>query len=117
MTKLLDAPSRPARRTPRPARGPAGTGGRGSGAAGSSGNPLQRAGRATVALLTSPKYGPVSVTAILFVAVFVIGGVRYRGFFSGQVFLLEPAAEDGPREPATGGGRPGTAGGDPRRGE
>ncbi|HEU4757469.1 MAG TPA: hypothetical protein VFS72_12435, partial [Agromyces sp.] len=87
MTKLLDAPSRPARRTPRPPRGPAGTGGRGSGPAGSPGNPLQRAGRAAVALLTSPKYGPVSVTAILFVAVFVIGGIRYRGFFSGQVFL------------------------------
>ena len=38
-------------------------------------------------LLTSPKYGPVTVTAVLFVAIFIIGGVRYRGFFSGQVFL------------------------------
>ncbi|HEX3258139.1 MAG TPA: galactofuranose ABC transporter, permease protein YjfF, partial [Pseudonocardia sp.] len=37
--------------------------------------------------LTSPKYGPVTVTAVLFVAIFIIGGVRYRGFLSGQVFL------------------------------
>lgn len=36
---------------------------------------------------TSPKFGPVLVTAILFIAVFVGGGIRYRGFFSGQVFL------------------------------
>ncbi|MCS5719765.1 sugar ABC transporter permease YjfF [Herbiconiux sp. CPCC 205763] len=38
-------------------------------------------------VLTSPKSGPVLVTAALFVVVFVIGGLRYRGFFSGQVFL------------------------------
>ena len=38
-------------------------------------------------LLTSPKSGPVLVTAVLFVAVFVAGGIRYKGFFSGQVFL------------------------------
>ncbi|MCS5736107.1 galactofuranose ABC transporter, permease protein YjfF [Herbiconiux daphne] len=38
-------------------------------------------------VLTSPKSGPVLVTAVLFVVVFVIGGVRYPGFFSGQVFL------------------------------
>ena len=38
-------------------------------------------------LLTSPKYGPVTVTAVLFVAIFVIGGLRYSGFFSGQVVL------------------------------
>ncbi|KDA06708.1 ABC transporter permease [Microbacterium sp. CH12i] len=36
---------------------------------------------------TSPKYGPVLVTAILFVAVFIAGGIRYQGFFSGQVIL------------------------------
>ncbi|MBW9092140.1 sugar ABC transporter permease YjfF [Microbacterium jejuense] len=36
---------------------------------------------------TSPKYGPVLVTAVLFVAVFVAGGVRYPGFLSGQVLL------------------------------
>ncbi|WP_235496815.1 galactofuranose ABC transporter, permease protein YjfF [Leifsonia sp. Root4] len=35
----------------------------------------------------SPKYGPVLVTLILFVAVFLAGGLRYRGFLSGQVFL------------------------------
>lgn len=38
-------------------------------------------------VFTSPKYGPVLVTAILFVAVFVAGGIRYSGFLSGQVFL------------------------------
>ena len=36
---------------------------------------------------TSPKSGPILVTAVLFVLIFVVGGVRYRGFFSGQVFL------------------------------
>lgn len=36
---------------------------------------------------TSPKYGPVLVTAILFLAVFIGGGIRYPGFLSGQVFL------------------------------
>lgn len=36
---------------------------------------------------TSPKSGPVLVTAILFVAVFTIGGARYPAFLSGQVFL------------------------------
>ncbi|MFD4960239.1 galactofuranose ABC transporter, permease protein YjfF [Microbacterium sp. NPDC058389] len=36
---------------------------------------------------TSPKYGPVLVTAVLFVAVFLIGGIRYPGFLSGQVLL------------------------------
>nr|WP_127097377.1 galactofuranose ABC transporter, permease protein YjfF [Microbacterium lemovicicum] len=36
---------------------------------------------------TSPKYGPVLVTAILFLVVFIGGGLRYRGFFTGQVFL------------------------------
>jgi len=38
-------------------------------------------------LFTSPKYGPVLVTAVLFVVIFVVGGLRYRNFFSGQVFL------------------------------
>ncbi|PPF79425.1 sugar ABC transporter permease YjfF [Subtercola sp. Z020] len=38
-------------------------------------------------IFTSPRSGPVLVTALLFVAVFLIGGARYRGFFSGQVFL------------------------------
>lgn len=45
--------------------------------------PLGRVG----ALFTSPKYGPVLVTAVLFVAIFVVGGLRYRNFFSGQVLL------------------------------
>jgi hypothetical protein len=40
-------------------------------------------------------------------------GDRAARMFSGQVFLLEPAAEDGPWEPATGGAGPGTAGGGP----
>lgn len=34
-------------------------------------------------VLTSPKYGPVIVTAVLLVAMFVIGGSRYRKFVSG----------------------------------
>jgi ribose/xylose/arabinose/galactoside ABC-type transport system permease subunit len=38
-------------------------------------------------VLTSPKYGPVLVTLALFVLVFLIGGTRYRGFLSPQVFL------------------------------
>lgn len=49
--------------------------------------PLQRARTAIGNTFTSPKYGPVLVTAILFVAVFVGGGIRYSGFLSGQVFL------------------------------
>lgn len=51
---------------------------------------LTRAQRIAFALrdtFTSPKYGPVLVTLILFVAVFIGGGIRYRGFFSGQVLL------------------------------
>jgi len=39
------------------------------------------------AAFTSPKYGPVLVTAVLFVAIFVIGGLRYPRFLTGQVFL------------------------------
>ncbi|HEU0182533.1 MAG TPA: hypothetical protein VFR16_10130, partial [Agromyces mariniharenae] len=79
MTKLLDAPKRPERPARIGAAGPAGPG-RGPASRRSIGSGIRN-------LLTSPKYGPVTVTAILFVAIFVIGGVRYRGFFSGQVFL------------------------------
>ncbi|MFG6404115.1 galactofuranose ABC transporter, permease protein YjfF [Microbacterium sp. P04] len=49
--------------------------------------PLARATGAIRGTFTSPKYGPVLVTAILFLAVFAGGGLRYRGFFSGQVLL------------------------------
>ncbi|MGB3731919.1 galactofuranose ABC transporter, permease protein YjfF [Microbacterium sp.] len=38
-------------------------------------------------VLSSPKYGPVLITALLFLAIYLAGGVRYRGFFSGQVLL------------------------------
>ncbi|MGC4154073.1 MAG: sugar ABC transporter permease YjfF [Propionicimonas sp.] len=38
-------------------------------------------------LFTSPKSGPVLVTALLFVAIYLVAGFRYRGFFSGQVLL------------------------------
>jgi ribose/xylose/arabinose/galactoside ABC-type transport system permease subunit len=38
-------------------------------------------------VFTSPKYGPVLVTAILLVTIFIAGGIRYPGFLSGQVFL------------------------------
>ena len=37
--------------------------------------------------LISPKYGPVLITALLLVAMFVIGGIRYTGFASPQVVL------------------------------
>ena len=37
--------------------------------------------------LVSPKYGPVLITALLLVVMFVIGGVRYTGFASPQVVL------------------------------
>jgi ribose/xylose/arabinose/galactoside ABC-type transport system permease subunit len=37
--------------------------------------------------LIGPKYAPVLVTLALFLAVFAIGGVRYRGFLSSQVLL------------------------------
>jgi len=50
-------------------------------------NPLQRAGTALTDLFTSPKSGPVLVTGVLFVAMYLIGGLRYRGFFSAQVVL------------------------------
>jgi simple sugar transport system permease protein len=38
-------------------------------------------------LVTSRKYGPVLVTLALFLAVFVGGGIRYKGLLSTQVFL------------------------------
>lgn len=50
-------------------------------------SPLARFGETARRTLTSPKYGPVLVTLILFVAIFIGGGVRYPGLLSGQVFL------------------------------
>ena len=50
-------------------------------------SPLRRTLTGVGDAFTSPKYGPVMVTAILFVAIFIGGGIRYRGFFSGQVLL------------------------------
>jgi len=38
-------------------------------------------------VISNPKYGPVLITAVLFVLMFALGGVRYEGFFSGQVFV------------------------------
>ena len=38
-------------------------------------------------VITSPKFGPVLVTLVLFIAIFLIGGARYRNFLSGQVFV------------------------------
>src|SRR3954451_11164878 len=38
-------------------------------------------------LLTSPKYGPVLVTLVLLIVIFLVGGLRYPGFLGGQVFL------------------------------
>lgn len=48
---------------------------------------LTRARHQIVDVFTSPKSGPILVTAVLFVVMFVIGGLRYRGFFAGQVVL------------------------------
>ena len=48
---------------------------------------LSRARHQIVDVFTSPKSGPVLVTAVLFVLIFLAGSLRYRGFFSGQVFL------------------------------
>jgi ribose/xylose/arabinose/galactoside ABC-type transport system permease subunit len=51
--------------------------------------PSGRSGRRSVShlvdLVTSPKHGPVIVTAVLFVVLFGIGGGLYEGFFSAQV--------------------------------
>ncbi|MFB9672063.1 galactofuranose ABC transporter, permease protein YjfF [Microlunatus capsulatus] len=38
-----------------------------------------------VDLITSPKHGPVIVTAVLFIVLFGVGGGLYEGFFSAQV--------------------------------
>ncbi|NUT41179.1 MAG: sugar ABC transporter permease YjfF [Thermoactinospora sp.] len=43
--------------------------------------------KATAATLTNPRYVPVLVTFGLFLAMFVAGGLRYEGFFSGQIIL------------------------------
>jgi len=43
--------------------------------------------RSAVDVLTSPRYGPVIITAVLFVVMFGLGGGLYEGFFSAQVFL------------------------------
>jgi len=48
---------------------------------------LRRGWDRVVDIFTSPKSGPILVTAVLFVIMFAIGGVRYHGFLSGQVFL------------------------------
>ena len=48
---------------------------------------LGRAWDKVVDVFTSPKTGPVLITAVLFVLMFLAGGARYRGFLSGQVFL------------------------------
>lgn len=48
---------------------------------------LGRAWHKVVEVFTSPKSGPVLVTAVLFVLMYTAGGVRYRGFFAGQVLL------------------------------
>ena len=49
--------------------------------------PLQRTGARFVDLFTSPKSGPVLVTGLLFILMFIVGGLRYHGFFTGQVLL------------------------------
>lgn len=49
--------------------------------------PLERLGGGIRDAFTSPKYGPVLVTAILFIVVFIGGGMRYSAFLSGQVLL------------------------------
>lgn len=41
--------------------------------------------RSAVDLVTSPKHGPVLVTAVLFVIMFGLGGALYEGFLSPQV--------------------------------
>nr|WP_300151582.1 galactofuranose ABC transporter, permease protein YjfF [Propionicimonas sp.] len=48
---------------------------------------LARAWRKTTEVFTSPKSGPVLVTAVLFVLMYAVGGLRYHGFFAGQVLL------------------------------
>ncbi|MDR1237369.1 MAG: sugar ABC transporter permease YjfF [Propionibacteriaceae bacterium] len=48
---------------------------------------LRRVVDTVVDILTSPKTGPVTVTGILFVIMFLAGGFSFKRFFSGQVFL------------------------------
>jgi simple sugar transport system permease protein len=48
---------------------------------------IGRVWQKTVDVFTSPKTGPVLVTAVLFVLMYTAGGARYRGFFAGQVLL------------------------------
>ncbi|GAA3910552.1 galactofuranose ABC transporter, permease protein YjfF [Microbacterium invictum] len=50
-------------------------------------SPAQRVTAGIGRTFTSPKYGPVLVTGILFIAIFVGGGMRYGNFLTGQVFL------------------------------
>jgi ribose/xylose/arabinose/galactoside ABC-type transport system permease subunit len=50
-------------------------------------SPTRRAIDRTRGVFTSPKYGPVLVTLLLLVAIYAIGGARYRGFLSGPVIL------------------------------
>ena len=50
-------------------------------------SPLRRATDAVVDVFTSPKSGPVMVTTVLFIAMYLAAGSLYKGFFSGQVFL------------------------------
>jgi galactofuranose transport system permease protein len=43
--------------------------------------------RSARSVLTSPKYGPVLVTGLLLVLMFVVGGIRYTGFVSPETVL------------------------------
>jgi ribose/xylose/arabinose/galactoside ABC-type transport system permease subunit len=43
--------------------------------------------RAAVDVLTSPRFGPVIITAVLFLVMFGLGGGLYEGFLSAQVFV------------------------------
>ena len=43
--------------------------------------------RSARGVLTSPKYGPVLVTGLLLVLMFVVGGIRYTGFVSPETVL------------------------------
>ena len=52
--------------------------------------PRTRAHQATTTVhqtLTSPKYGPVLVTAVLLIVMFGVGGLRYDNFVSPQVMV------------------------------
>ncbi|MEJ3405604.1 galactofuranose ABC transporter, permease protein YjfF [Rathayibacter sp. YIM 133350] len=53
----------------------------------SAGGMLAQSVHAVRETFRSPKYGPVLVTALLLLLVFVIGGSRYRGFVSPQVIV------------------------------